>query len=168
MKALIVYDSFFSNTRKIAEAIGSGFEEEVISIIPVQEAGHFSLREFSLLIVGSPTRGFRATPSIMKWLKSIPARGLNDIHTVAFDTRIELSSIQSSALRFMVDKGGYAAGRIEKWLIRKGGIMLVPPEGFLVTGTEGPLAPDELERAQIWGKAIQGLCLNLRNTLQGL
>jgi hypothetical protein len=37
-------------------------------------------------------------------------------------------------------------------LVEKGGRLIFPPEGFYVSGTEGPLKDGELERAAEWGK----------------
>jgi hypothetical protein len=39
-------------------------------------------------------------------------------------------------------------------LKRKGGKLVLPPEGFLVTGEKGPLAHGEEERAAEWAKSI--------------
>ena len=163
MKAVIVYDSFFFNTKKIAEAIGSGFLEGYdVHILPIAAVAKIQLLEVDLLIIGSPTRGFRPTRPISRWLKDLPSNALKHAHTVAFDTRIDLKTIKSGTLRFIVDLGGYAAQHIEQLLIKKGGTMLVPPEGFFVTGEQGPLGDEELNRARIWGKAIQGLCLSMK------
>jgi len=61
-------------------------------------------------------------------------------------------SIDSSVLRFIVKTGGYAAKSIANRLKKKGGDLIMPPEGFLVTGEEGPLQEGELERAADWAK----------------
>jgi hypothetical protein len=76
------------------------------------------------------------------------------VRVAAFDTRIVLETIDSKALRFLVDKGGYAASTIAKTLEKKGGKLTAPPEGFFVTGEQGPLKDGELERAADWVKLI--------------
>jgi hypothetical protein len=48
----------------------------------------------------------------------------------------------------------YAARRIADGLKKKGGELVVPPEGFYVEGTEGPLTEGELERAAYWAEQI--------------
>ncbi len=50
--------------------------------------------------------------------------------------------------------GGYAAPRIVEALKKKGGNLVVPPEGFLVKDREGPLKEGELERAATWAKGL--------------
>jgi flavodoxin I len=62
MKTMIIYDSAYGNTQKIALAIGSalGSPEDVV----VQRVGDVQpgqLAGLQLLIVGSPTQRFRPT-----------------------------------------------------------------------------------------------------------
>ena len=49
---------------------------------------------------------------------------------------------------------GYAAEPIAKGLKRKGGDQRLPPEGFYVADTEGPLKEGELERAAEWAQRV--------------
>lgn len=74
---------------------------------------------------------------------------LAGVRGVAFDTRFVLETIDSKAMRFLVDKGGYAASTIAKMLEKKGSKLAALPEGFLVTGEQGPLKEDENE-VKIW------------------
>ena len=60
----------------------------------------------------------------------------------------------------MVKTGGYAARPISNRLIKKGGYMLVPPEGFFVNGKEGPLQVGEICRAKDWTKILENLLTN--------
>jgi len=60
MKTLIVYDSFFGNTEKIAQAIGNSLSaKENIETLRVSEVKPEQLIGLELLIVGSPTRVFK-------------------------------------------------------------------------------------------------------------
>jgi flavodoxin len=137
MKALIVYDSTHGNTEKIAQAIGGAIEGEVLRVGEVHPA---DLKGFDLLIVGSPTHGGFPTPGIDNLLKALPA--LEGVNVAAFDTRTKRTIF------------GYAAPRIARRLEKSGGKLRTPPEGFLVMGMEGPLAPGELARAAGWAKGI--------------
>ena len=160
MKALIVYDSFFGNTEKIALAIGEVLKEDENPVaIRVGEAHPEDIRDIDLLVVGSPTRKFQATPASKRFIKHIPKDMLTGIHVATFDTRISAGDIKSSFLRFLVDRFGYAAKPLAGRLKRKGGLEITPPEGFIVTGTEGPLKEGELKRAKCWGKMIRQLVL---------
>jgi hypothetical protein len=71
-----------------------------------------------------------------------------------FDTRIALETIKSKVFRFMVNTGGYAASTMAKQLAKKHASVIASPEGFLVTGEEGPLKEGELERAAEWGRQL--------------
>ena len=73
----------------------------------------------------------------------------------AFDTRLTESEINRvRILAFFVSLFGYAAKPIADRLVKKGGELIAPPEGFYVKGTEGPLLEGELERAAAWAKKI--------------
>ncbi len=153
MKVLIVYDSVFGNTEQIAHAISDSLgSKENVETLRVNDVRIEKITGLDLLIVGSPTRGFRPTKAITNFLKRISTNGLNGVRVAAFDTRLLLSSIDSSVLRFIVKTGGYAAKSIANRLKKNGGNLTVPPEGFLVTGEEGPLKDGELERAADWAK----------------
>jgi flavodoxin len=155
MKTLIIYDSVFGNTEQIALSIaGSLNSHPDVESFRVKDVKPEHLKDIGLLLVGSPTRGFRATPEINVFLSNIPSDGLVGIKVGAFDTRISLSSIKSSVFRFIVHKGGYAAKTIAKQLVKKGGNLILPPEGFIVSGEEGPLVIGEKERAAEWIKSI--------------
>jgi flavodoxin I len=60
MKTLIIYDSFFGNTEQIAQAIGRAIgSQQNVEVFRVSQATSEQLAGLNLLIVGSPTRGFR-------------------------------------------------------------------------------------------------------------
>jgi flavodoxin len=157
MKALIICDSFFGNTEQIAQAIGNALgSPEYVEILRVGNVKPEQLTGLTLLIVGSPTRGFRPTPAINNLLKSIPKNGLKGVKVAAFDTRFTMDEIESSVfiLPILVNIYGYAAKPISDRLEKKGGELIIPPEGFFVEGMEGPLKEGELERAADWAKRI--------------
>ncbi len=169
MKALIVYDSFFGNTEKIAQAVarGIGAPEEVGlvkvgSLAPWQKTPGLApqqLEGVQLLVVGSPTRGFRASEGTAAFLAGLPAGSLKGVRVAAFDTRMGFEDMGwgTAIIRFMffIKVGGYAAEPMAKALQKLGGELALPAEGFFVKGSEGPLKEGELERAEAWGKRIQ-------------
>jgi flavodoxin len=144
MKALIIYDSLYGNTENIAKAIGGAISNDV-KVLPVGQANPAELKSLDLLILGSPTQGGRVTKPMQAFLDKIPSTSLKGIKVAAFDTRY--------TSRF-VKIFGYAAGRIADNLKGKGGTLVTSPEGFFVTGKEGPLKEGELERADGWAKSI--------------
>jgi flavodoxin len=155
MKTLIVYDSFFGNTEQVAQAIGKALGAQAdVNVLRVGDVKPEHLTGLDLLIVGSPTRAFSPSPAIKEFLGHIPKQSLRGVTTAAFDTRVALSDVNSRVLPVFVRLFGYAAQPIADQLVRKGGTPRLPPEGFFVQGTEGPLKAGELERAAAWAKQI--------------
>jgi flavodoxin len=156
MKSLVVYDSVFGNTKKVAQAIGNALgSQEEIELRHVEDVKPGHLAGLRLLIVGSPTRQFRPTSATTRFLKSIPKNALKGVKVAAFDTRFTLGEIEKvRILAFFVRIFGYAAQPIADRLEKKGGELAIPPEGFYVADTEGPLLEGELERAADWAKQI--------------
>lgn len=158
MKILIIYDSFFGNTEKIARALGEALgSHDDVEVVRAAEAKPEDLTGVELLVVGSPTRAFRATPAMNQFLGKIPSNGLKGVRVGAFDTRIPMDAPGiPGILRMFTKVFGYAAGPMAKKLVQKGGILAASPEGFFVMDSEGPLKEGELERTGEWASALKG------------
>lgn len=155
MKAAVIYDSYFGNTEKIASAIGGALgSPEEVRIARVGNVNSDQLAGVELIVVGSPTRGFRPTRALSALLEGLPPGCLSGVRAAAFDTRISHTDVSSAILKIFVRIFGYAAGPIAKQLQKKGGVLIVPPEGFYVVTSEGPLKEGELERAGEWAKQM--------------
>jgi flavodoxin len=149
---MVVYDSVYGNTEKIAQAIGNAIKGQV-SVVRAPDANPSEVASLSLLVVGSPTQAFRSTKGVQKFIQNIPGNALRGIKVAAFDTRMNEEAV-SRGLRFMMKMGGHAAKHIADLLEKKGGNLISRPEGFFVKDKEGPLRELELERAAGWAKAI--------------
>lgn len=146
MNGMVVYDSVFGNTERIAQAIGHALgSSENVGIFPVSQVKPEQLTGLRLLVVGSPTQGGRPTPAIQDFFSKVPDHVIRGILVAAFDTRFSAR---------LVGIFGYAAGRIADSLRRKGATLIVSPEGFFVRGREGPLKEGELERAAAWARQL--------------
>jgi flavodoxin len=143
----IVYDSLWGNTEKIAQAIGDEVAGEVKVLRPAQ-VDPAAVGAIDLLIVGSPTHGGGPTEAIQSLLGQLGGTLPAGTSVAAFDTRL--------ATR-LVAIFGYSAPRIARTLEGVGATLVVPPEGFVVKGKEGPLREGELERAAGWAQEIVGL-----------
>ena len=137
MKSLVIYDSKYGHTEKIALAIGTAIGAQVLHISTVNLV---ALKEHALVIIGSPTHGGFPTEGIHNLSKT--NRAFRDITVATFDTRTKTTIF------------GYAAPKIAKNLKKSGAELLLPSEGFFVLGTEGPLKDGELERAPAWAVAL--------------
>ena len=144
MKTLVIYDSVYGNTETIAQAIGDAIEGEVKVARPSDvNLSHWKMLD--LLIIGSPTLGGRPTQAVQDLLAAVPESNLKGINVATFDTRLKTR---------LVGVFGYAAVRIANSLVNRGGVLIVPPEGFFVKGRGGPLQEGEPERAGRWAKAV--------------
>jgi len=154
MKILLIYESVFNNTAQVAGAIAN--ELGVLGDVELLRPGEVTpahLEEAGLVVIGSPTQQFKPVESIQSFLDNLSANAFKEVNVAAFDTRIDSNEV-AKGLRIMIKLGGFAAARITKALKKKRGNLIVPSEGFLVTGREGPLKDGELERATEWAQSI--------------
>lgn len=152
MKIGIVYDSVFGNTAEIAKAIAAALDAaHEVQLLIVAGATPLDVVPLDLLVLGSPTRGFRPTPAMAEFVSGLPAGAGR--RAAAFDTRLDPEQIHPAPLRWVVQAGGYAADRIAADLKQRG-YDTGTAAGFLVGGTEGPLGPEEVERAQAWARSL--------------
>jgi flavodoxin I len=146
MKVLIIYDSLYGNTEKIAQSIGQAIKSHrEVEVVRAEKVDISALKSVGLLIVGSPTQGGRPTKTLQELLSRIPENALKNVNVASFDTRVS----NKFASIF-----GYAAGRIAKSLQTSGGNLILPPEGFIVNNSKGPLKDGELDRAVAWAAGI--------------
>ncbi|HEY5857739.1 MAG TPA: flavodoxin domain-containing protein [Aldersonia sp.] len=162
MRALVVFESMFGNTEKLARAIGDELATRyTVDVRNVDDAPEL-VEDFDLVIVGAPThvhglsrpksRLDAATKTeselvthgagLREWLESV--RGGRPCRGAAFGTRI-------AKPRWMT---GSAARRADRLLRRAGFERAAKPDDFFVTGMLGPLAAGELDRARAWARAV--------------
>jgi flavodoxin I len=150
MKALVVYDSVFGNTEKIAAQIAQTLQTEHV---PVDKVNESMMTGVELVVIGSPTRAFKPTPSMIAWVEKVNWSQLGQAKVALFDTRMDTRDTKNLLMKF-VDKMGYAAPWLQKKLTAKGLKVLGSSEGFYVEASEGPLKADELERAAAWATSL--------------
>lgn len=145
MNALVIYDSQYGNTERIAQAIadtvralGQAHAVRIDPAHPVEFHGE------DMLIVGSPTQGWKPTKAIQSFVDGISSEQLRGVSVACFDTRFRKSRLLT----------GSAAAAMAKRFQKRGITLLVPPESFFVIGTEGPLYDGEQERAAVWARMI--------------
>lgn len=154
MNALVVYDSMFGNTERIAQAIGEALAAQAdVQTLRVGDVKPEQVAGAALLIAGAPTHGGRPSPAMKAWLEGLAPNSLAGIKVAAFDTRVP-SEGANWFVSLIVKLFGYAAQPLAKSLEGKGGVQIIAPEGFAVTGREGPLKEGELERAATWAQQI--------------
>lgn len=158
MKIVILFDSYFGNTEKVATSIKEKLEPSGELILKrFSSTSPEILKNTDILILGSPTRAFQPTKRATEFIKKLPSNSLKDIKIASFDTRMDLKDVNSKFLQFMAGLFGYAAEPMHKLLVKKGGIPAGHPEGFYVKGTEGPILDGELDRAASWAASFEGI-----------
>lgn len=141
MKTLVVYDSNFGNTKLIAEEIAREFTPNV-KTVSVNQIDQNDLQQLDLLVVGSPINAWQPTRSILWFIYKLNQSKNKIAKVAAFDTRVR---------SFM---SGNAAKKIAKAFSDRRFQIIEKPQGFYVSGKEGPLLPGEVDRAKAWAKSI--------------
>jgi flavodoxin len=144
MKTLVLYDSAYGNTEKIASAISNAMIDDARTI-HVRDFNPSELASTDFLFVGSPTQGGQPTSAMRELLNNLKGSDFQNTQIAAFDTRLSTK---------WVGILGYAVGKIGNSVKTKGTNSVVPSEGFFVNGKKGPLKDGELERAARWAKSV--------------
>jgi flavodoxin len=144
MKTLVVYDSKFGNTKRIAEVVAMRLQAGGAVYLTDALTGAGDLQGVDLLVVGGPTQMHGMSQAMRAFLDQVPPGALREVLVATFATRMP-------GLELLT---GSAAHGIAKQLTKKGGHLLMPPEEFIVTGTAGPLAEGEMERAVTWATRV--------------
>jgi flavodoxin len=145
MRALVIYDSVFGNTKKIAQAIGSVLgERAAVHLAKVGEEESVDWSEFELVVMGGPIHRVNLSAAMKALVKEIPKRALRGASVAVFETCYRNPRWQRGA----------AAGKLGRKARKFGGQLVVPVESFFVVGREGPLEEGEEERAKQWAHTI--------------
>lgn len=161
MRSLVVYESWFGNTREIAEEIALALSEEGDTELVSVDAPLPSLLHVDLVVVGAPTHvhGLSRRASREGAIQQrggigevgIGARGWIDRLPLCGGPAVAVFDTRAHKPELLV---GSAAHGMAQRLRKRGYRLVVEPESFFVRGTPGPLEDGELERAADWAKAL--------------
>jgi hypothetical protein len=170
MKAVVIYESMYGNTHRIANAIAEGLRSYgEAAVVPVHEAQPPLVESADVVIVGGPThvhgmsRAATRTgavvaaekpgsglmldseadpdaPGLREWFASLGEIAAN---AAAFDTRLNRS----------VALTGRASKSIARELRHHGAALIAEPQSFFVT-KDNELEPNEEARAREWGAQL--------------
>lgn len=173
MKAVVIFESMYGNTRSIAEAVAEGIRADgdvLVSVLPVGEASTEITGDADLLVVGGPTHMHGMSrpssrhaaheaaakpdsglvidpaadgPGVRDWLAHLEHRAGLG---AAFDTRLDAPPMFT----------GSAAAGIARKLRRAGVTAITGPQSFLVT-KQTELCAGEAARAREWGVELSKL-----------
>jgi hypothetical protein len=164
MRALVIYESMYGNTQRVAEAVADGLRKHLpTTVAEVGTVADGLGDDVALLVVGGPTHAFSmsrdstradaaskvTTPVVSRgrglreWIDAVCAHNGSRPPAATFATKVRRPRLFGSA-------ASAAAKRL-----RRGGFPLVtPPANFWVEGSEGPLSQGALESAQAWGDHV--------------
>ena len=175
MSALVVVETYFGNTRHIADVVADRLRSKGIdtAVVAVDDAPTELEDVIGLLVVGAPTHNLglstvesRQTASaqigqrvprigVREWVGQVARPGVPPL-VALFDTR--------TGHPWMA---GSAAAQASVLFTDKGFPVIAARETFWVHGITGPLAPGEDERAHRWTNVVAARLESRRLTQQG-
>jgi hypothetical protein len=167
VKSIVVFESMFGNTERVARAIAEGLQRcGDVELVEVGDADP-SMGFVDLLVVGGPTHAFGMS---RESTRADAQRQAGDTPVVSRrggvrDWVTRLEGVRVGSLATFDTKVGKArhlpgcARGLAKTLRRRGYTLAVPAQRFLVEDTLGPLTDGELARASRWGAELgQRVC----------
>ncbi len=147
MKAIIVYESKFGNSKRVATHIATGMTEAGAEAFAVhaKETSAEKMAPYDLVVIGSPERAGRPMKSARKFLESLAGVPMEGKTVAFFET-----------YGFAPEPGGKAVEKLVE-MARK----YVPQARLLagglsvrVKGTKGPILEAEAPRAREFGNKL--------------
>ncbi len=121
-RAIVIFDSRYGNTERIARSLESGLKQAGIDATcsNTREITPESLNEYDLIAIGAPTEKITASKSIKEFLEKLSTTSLSGKLGFAFDTKLPFPL------------SGSAAKYIEKKLEHIGLQMILPHSSAIV------------------------------------
>jgi len=152
MKGIVVYDTSYGNTKKIAETIAETLKESGIEVdlFDVKDLKKLNAKDYNFLALGSPTRFGTMSFAIRSFLGKVKSEEWMNKPFAAFDTEnpenVERARIEK--------KEWSAAEKIAQKLREKKMNQLLPVLKALVLGQKGPLVKGEVERTKDYARQL--------------
>ena len=143
MKALVLFESKYGNTERIAQAISAGLREGGVESVECRSqsvSGEEDFLEKDLWVLGTTTHYGGVPFRFSVLLKNALREDHTGVKAAVFDTRMK-----------DFPKG---AGAKMKKILEKKGKEVIADASFVVMGMRGPLEEGEEERARLFGKGI--------------
>jgi len=146
-KGIVIYDTKFGNTEKIARALARGMEKQEVKVVCVKtdEVDVDKLVEYDFLAIGGPTHALGVSKPMKAFLEKLRSVDIKGKKAFAFDTKYK------SWLAGSAGKG------IEKTLKELGMSIVKPHSSAPVKAAEGPLEEGMEEMFEQIGSEIAKL-----------
>ena len=146
-KAIIIYESIYGNTKKVADAVAKGIGESGEIDCTVAKTGEVhhtdDLAKFDAVIFGSPNHNQEPSRNMLKFIERASIVDLEAKMGAAFDT-------------YTGGNKGIAVRKLEQEISQKISCITFVIDGFSaqVEDRKGPLAKGEIDRAVEFGKQV--------------
>ena len=147
MKGIVVYDTSYGNTKKVAETIAETLRESGIEVnlFHVKDVKKLSAKDYSFLVLGSPTKFGTMSFAMRGFLGKVKSEEWMNKPFAAFDTE-NPENVEK--------KQGSASEKIAAKLLEKKMNQLTPVLKALVHEMKGPLLEGEIERTKEYAKGL--------------
>jgi len=147
MKGIVVYDTTYGNTRKIAETIAETLKASGIEVdaFYVKDVKKLSAGDYDFLVLGSPTKFGTMSFTVKGFLGKVKTKEWMNRPFAAFDTENpeNIEKQESSA-----------AEKIAEKLREKRMNQLLPVLKAVVLEWKGPLQEGEIERTRDYARKL--------------
>ena len=144
-KVLLVFDTKFGNTEKLAREIAAGIEEAgtaLCKVIGIKEVKSEDFSSYDGVLFGGPVHAFRATRGIKGAIKEAADKGLDGKLVSSFDT-YQASGHKGNVIRQIEEEVSKRSKRAR---------LFSPGLTALVDGYEGPLNAAVPAKARDFGQ----------------
>lgn len=156
MHAVVVIESCFGNTSKVAEAIIDGLRCSGAEVRTYPAGSAPRRLSADLVLVGAPTHNMGLPTSASR--AQAATKGGAPTATGVREWINEIEALDGRVVTFSTTTGGLLAGSAGKAIVKglkRRRISAEHGADFTVNGTPGPVADGELERAQQWGRTLE-------------
>jgi flavodoxin I len=146
VKGIVIYDTSYGNTQKIAETIAEVLKEAEIEVdfFYVKNIKKLNGNDYNFLVLGSPTKFGTMSFAVKSFLGKIKSEEWQNKSFAAFDTE-NPENLEKSK---MENKNWSASEKIAEKLKEKKMNQLLPVLRALVLDWKGPLVEGEIERTR--------------------
>jgi menaquinone-dependent protoporphyrinogen IX oxidase len=152
MKGIVVYDTSYGNTKKIAETIAETLKKSGIEadLFYVKDVKKLSAKDYDFLMLGSPTKFGTMSFAVRGFLGKVKSEEWMNKPFAAFDTENPENIERAQA----ENKEWSAAEKIAEKLKDKKMNQLLPVLKAVVFGQKGPLKEGEIDRAKDYARQL--------------
>ena len=152
MKGIVVYDTSYGNTKKIAETVAETLRESgmEVDLFHVKDVKKLSAKDYNFLILGSPTKFGTMSLAIRFFLGKVKSEEWMNKPFAAFDTE-NPENIEKARAE---NKEWSAAEKISEKLRDKKMNLLLPVLKAAVLGQKGPLVEGEIDRTKEYAREL--------------